>query len=240
MKKIILSIILMFTVIITNAQIATVGKLAVSAKSVVRDSMGMVYTPAKWISMLRSGDYSLLPFNPDNKDTEYLLVKLNEEQINERMSRMPRPEDSPFFKTGKAIKPIDMHDVYHYRIDASQWAGKTVVLNFWFIACAPCRAEMPQLNKLVQKYKNDPNVIFIGIALDPSDDDIQDFVKTNPFSYRLVSDGREFAQLFKINTFPTNVVIDKTGKVRLHYVGMAINGPYWIDKTIQESEKATL
>jgi thiol-disulfide isomerase/thioredoxin len=235
MKRIILSLLFLFTAIAANAQ-----KSAVTVKSVVRDSMGMAYPVNIWMTRWYSGDYSLLPINPGNKDTEYLLVKLTEDQKNERMSRMAKPEDSPFFKTGKAIKPIDMHDVYHYRIDASQWAGKTIILNFWFIACAPCRAEMPQLNKLVQKYKNDPNVIFIGLALDPNDDDIKDFVKTTPFSYRLVSDCREFALQFKINTFPTNVVIDKTGKVRLHYVGMAANGPYWIDKTIQESEKTTL
>jgi thiol-disulfide isomerase/thioredoxin len=119
------------------------------------------------------------------------------------------------------------------------WAGKTVVLNFWFIGCPPCRAEIPDLNKLALKYKDNPNVIFIAIALDESWE-VADFMKKNPLAYHLVGDGRYYAKLFDINLYPTNVVVDKQGKVQLHYSGGYMNGPNWLDKTIQESEKITL
>jgi hypothetical protein len=65
-----------------------------------------------------------------------------------------------------------------------------------------------------------------------------DFIKNNPLAYHVVGDGRFYASRFDINLYPTNVVVDKQGKVQLHYSGGYQNGPYWLDKTIQESEKS--
>src|ERR1700721_19361 len=48
--------------------------------------------------------------------------------------------------------------------------GKTIVLNFWFTACMPCREEMPGLNELVKSYQNDRNVVFIAITFDQAAD----------------------------------------------------------------------
>jgi len=172
-------------------------------------------------------------------DTEFLLVKLTEQEKTLRISRMPKPAESKFFTTGQTIKPFSVKDITGKKVEAKDWAGKTIVINFWFIGCPPCRAEIPELNELVAKYSNNPNVIFIGIALDEGYP-IKDFTKTSPFAYRLVAEGGYYAKLFKINLFPTNVVIDKQGKVRFHGSGLAQNTPFWIDKTIQDSDNATL
>jgi len=179
------------------------------------------------------------PLNPMQDDTEFLLVKLTEQQKTLLLNRMPKPAESKFFTTGQTLKPFSIKDITGKKVDAKDWAGKTIVINFWFIGCPPCRAEIPELNKLVAKYNNNPNVIFIGIALDDGYP-IKDFTKTAPFAYRLVAEGRYYAKLFNINLYPTNVVIDKQGKVRFHSSGYARNTPFWIDKTIQDSEQIIL
>ena len=204
----------------------------------------MVYPYVIWQKMLQSGDYAMKsrPMmkdgKPDYSEWEFMIVPQTAQQKAEKFARMPRPADSKFFTTGETIKPFKVHDINGKKVDIKDWAGKTVVLNYWFIGCPPCRAEIPDLNKLALKYKDDPNVIFIAIALD-QDYDVSDFIKKNPLAYHVVGDGRYFADMFKIHLYPTNVVIDKQGKVQLHYSGGYQNGPYWLDKTIQESEKNT-
>jgi len=42
-----------------------------------------------------------------------------------------------------------------------------------------------------------------------------------------VGDGRDYAALFKITSYPTNVVIDKDGKVVFHSTGGWPDNPYW-------------
>src|SRR5262245_30857907 len=51
------------------------------------------------------------------------------------------------------------------KFDLSALRGKVVVLDFWFIGCAPCVAEFGKLNDLVDKFK-DKGVVFIALAMD--------------------------------------------------------------------------
>ena len=92
----------------------------------------------------------------------------------------------------------------------------------------------PEPNKIVLNYKNNPNVIFLAIALDKKYQ-IKDFLKTTPFAYHIIDDGREYANLYKITTYPTNLVLDKDGKVVFHATGVKSNTPYWIKKSIEEA-----
>jgi thiol-disulfide isomerase/thioredoxin len=237
MRKIALAFILLFATAFSYAQ--TTNQIKLTQNSVVIDSSGMKYPYMIWQRMTQSGDYWLKPIDPQKEDTPLLLVKYTQEQKDEYYKTLPKPAASEFFTTGQAIKPFKVRDINGKKIDVKEWAGKTVVLNFWFIGCPPCRAEIPDLNKLAIKYKDNPNVLFIAMALD-GDDEVKDFVKKNPLAYRVVGTGDDLAHQFKIHLYPTNVVIDKEGKVRFHYVGGYQNGPYWIDKTIQESEKGGL
>ncbi len=233
MKKILLSFILLLGVYGAMAQ-ADASKPNIN--SVVVDSTGMKYPAMLWQKMLQSNDYWLKPLQANNKDTPFLLVKYTQVQKDYWSERMPKPAESPFFKTGQVVKPFKIKDINGNKLDAKDWAGKTIVFNFWFIGCPPCRAEIPELSRIAQKYKDDPEVVFVGFALDDSHD-IKEFIKKSPFAYRLVSESRDIAHQYNINMYPTNVVIDKEGKVRLHYVSAPFNGGYWIDKVIKESKK---
>jgi len=106
------------------------------------------------------------------------------------------------------------------------------VLNFWFVGCPPCRAEIPQLNKIVDKYKDSSNVVFIAVALDEAYA-IKEFTQTTPFKYHIIDNGRYIAQgTYGISLYPTHVIIDKEGIVRFHTSGLAPGTITWINKTI--------
>lgn len=101
--------------------------------------------------------------------------------------------------------------------DTGELKGKVVVLNLWFIACPPCVAEIPELNRLAEEFKD---VTFLGLALD-SKDDLEKFLKDTPFRYHIIPDaGDVVLSSFRSGdgpgfsvAFPLHVVIDKTGKV---------------------------
>lgn len=233
MKKLIISLALLLAAFCVQAQTATPKP---TINSVVIDSSGMKYPAFLWQKMLQSGDYWLKPLEPSKQDTPFLLVEYTEEQKNAYFARLPKPAESTNFKTGQVIKPFKIRDINGKKLEAKDWAGKTLVFNYWFIGCPPCRAEIPELNRLALKYKDDPNVVFVAFALDGVSE-VEDFVKTNPFAYRLVANAADYAHQFNIHLYPTSVVIDKEGKVRFHYVSFVANGPYWINKNIQEIEK---
>jgi len=207
--------------------------------SIVKDSSGMQYPYIIWQKLVSSGDYTIKTIYPHTDSIAFLLIKLDDEQKNKRYSRMPKPEQSTFFTRGQKLQSFSATDINGNKIKLNELAGKVVVLNFWFIGCPPCRMEIPELNKIAVRYAHDPGVVFVAIALDQKYD-IKQYIKDNPFGYHIIDDGGMYAGMYKINLFPTNVVLDKEGKVLFHASGYTINTPYWIGKTIEEAKKTIL
>jgi peroxiredoxin len=98
------------------------------------------------------------------------------------------------------------------KLDLEALRGKVVVLNFWFIGCAPCRVEMPGLNQLASEFKG-KDVVFIAISSD-SAEDLRTFLKKNTFGYHIVPEGSKIAQTYELNgAYPTHIVIGRDGRI---------------------------
>jgi peroxiredoxin len=99
--------------------------------------------------------------------------------------------------------------------------GKVVVLNFWYIGCAPCQVEMPGLNKLVEEFMPE-EVVFIGFALD-DESHLREFLKKIPFKYRIVAESSSIAKQYGASAYPTHVLINKQGLIEFIMIGGSPN-----------------
>lgn len=149
---------------------------------------------------------------------------------------VPVPNASKSFPVGKRITYYNFKDIEGNRISAEDLKGKVVVLNFWFVACPPCRKEMPALNELAFEFARKTDVVFIAIAPDKKWD-LKDFIKTHPLAYHIIDDGQVFDNRYGIHTYPTNVVLDKNGTVRFSDEGFSNTTQYWLRKYINDCEK---
>jgi thiol-disulfide isomerase/thioredoxin len=104
------------------------------------------------------------------------------------------------------------------KYDLASLNGKVVVMNFWFIGCAPCRVEMPALNRLVDKYAKNQDVVFLGVALD-TESELRDFLKKTKYAYNVVPKGATLSQAFGVKAYPTHIIIGRDGKVMFESVG---------------------
>lgn len=118
---------------------------------------------------------------------------------------------------GKAAEPFQVTSLDGRKFDLTALRGKVVVLNFWFIGCAPCRVEIPSLNKLVAEFK-DKEVVFIGLANDPPDS-LRKFLKTNPFDYHIVANSYSIADRYGVSAYPVHLIIDREGRVSARLTG---------------------
>lgn len=109
--------------------------------------------------------------------------------------------------------------------------GKCVVINRWFTTCPPCLAEIPGLNKLVEKYKNNKNIVFIAIAAD-SKLKIENYLANNEFNYIQTIGNSEFNKIFG-TTFPTNIVVMPNGIISYNSEGGNENKYLEIEKEIE-------
>jgi thiol-disulfide isomerase/thioredoxin len=196
----------------------------------IRDSLsGMLYSTAIVKTLLSTGKLGLR-INADGKTG--VLYELTEVEISRRMENMPKPRESTYFKTGSTIASFKESDMNGNKYNLKEMAGKVVVINFWFINCPPCRQEIPHLNELVEKYKDNKDVVFLAVALD-NKYDLQQFLKTSPFNYNIIHEGIYIAQLYSVKAYPTHVVLDKKGKVLFHTSGFGAATVPWIGKSIE-------
>lgn len=95
--------------------------------------------------------------------------------------------------------------------------GEIVVLNFWFIGCAPCIVEIPGLNSLVEEY-GDQGVEFLAIALDQKKY-LDDFLTEKEFKYCIIPEGRKIAEQYGVEGYPTHIIINPEGEIEARLTG---------------------
>jgi thiol-disulfide isomerase/thioredoxin len=234
MKTILILSVFFFSVLLLRAQ--TGPKKNVDLASIeVKDANGAVYPTLIVQKLLATGKYGLRA-NKDGKTG--LLYELSEDEINRLVASMPKPRESNFFKTGQTISSFKESDMKGIKYNLKELTGKVVVLNFWFINCPPCRQEIPHLNEMVESYKENKDVVFIAVALDEKYE-LEDFLKTTPYHYNIIDRGRYIAEKYRINLYPTHVVLDKEGKVLFHTSGFGIGTLAWLKKSIETGLNGT-
>lgn len=219
-----------FSVCCTHAQ-SSGTRMTLDENTIVKDSSGRVLQVKEWQGLLSSGHYTLRSQKVKDKDPEFTLIRLTEDQYAQRLQNAPKPRETNVFSTGQKISSFKATDINGHKYKLKDLEGKIVVINFWFIACEPCRREMPELNKIVEEFKDSSNVVFLAICLDEKDR-IEKYLKTTPFNYNIIDQGNYISSQYGIKTYPTNLVVDKNGKVAFHSSGYSMSVAPWIRKTI--------
>ena len=106
---------------------------------------------------------------------------------------------------------IRLKDLNGKPVSLSDFRGKIVFLNFWTTWCYACRIEMPDMQKLHQKFKNKDFAI-VTINLQESVSQVKQFFKDFKLTFTalLDSDG-EVGAHFMITAIPTTFILDKEG-----------------------------
>lgn len=112
-------------------------------------------------------------------------------------------------------------DQYGNTHKLSDYKGKTVFLNFWATWCSPCRAEMPDIQKLYESAETEGEdaLVVLGVAApnlenEKSEEEIKAFLEENGYTYPVLMDttGEAFMS-YGVNAFPTTFMITREGEV---------------------------
>jgi len=97
--------------------------------------------------------------------------------------------------------------------------GRVVLVNFWATWCPPCRKEMPDLETLYKRFK-DQGLVILAIS-DEEDGKVRPFVAEHHATYPVLLDpGRKVNDLFQIEGIPKSFVYDRSGKLVTQAIDM--------------------
>jgi thiol-disulfide isomerase/thioredoxin len=124
-----------------------------------------------------------------------------------------------FVKNPRQIPELTMTTLDGKTITSKELAGKVVIFNFWATWCAPCRAEIPDLVKLQNQYKD--HLVIIGVL---SEDDpgphVSRFADDYKMNYPIVPETKELLATFTgIYALPTTFMVGPDGRMMQKHVG---------------------
>ncbi len=182
-----------------------------------------------FMKVMMSADYIPEPYIDSTKAVKlFLLRKATELEKSQMLQFQGDAPNSSSAMIGKPALPFTVTDMIGNTYSLESLKGKVVVLNFWFVECKPCVMEIPELNKLVEKYKG-KDVVFLGIATNDKAK-LQIFLEKQPFNYNIIPNGSKTAGDYQVTAFPTHIIIDKNSVVAFATTGL---GP----TTMEDIEK---
>ncbi|MGE5664137.1 MAG: TlpA family protein disulfide reductase [Deltaproteobacteria bacterium] len=141
---------------------------------------------------------------------------------------IPMIEGIKMLEVGAAAPDFSIKDTAGNLFNLAAAKGKKpILIIFWSIFCEPCRAEMPAIQRMHEKY-GDKGLEVISIALDgePLKSSIVGFAKQEGYSFRVLIDELDSKEMFKVadpygvGGTPTTFLLDRGGKVALAKAGI--------------------
>jgi len=180
------------------------------------DDKGHAITKQQLFEQICTGDYLPLQVYSKGNLWAYRLYKLpaNTNRDVRIMLKQIGITDYGFYQSiGKPLPNFHFVDLNGNVYTSANTKGKIMVLKAWMISCVPCVEEMPELNKLVDKYKNRKDIIFVSIAYD-SKEKLQAFMEHRTFKYAIASKSVSYIQdTLHVTGYPAHWVINKQGIV---------------------------
>lgn len=116
---------------------------------------------------------------------------------------------------------MNLVDASGLQSDLHDLKGKVVFINFWATWCPPCIAEMPSLQVLHDKFKDNKEVAFLFIDVDNNPAKSKKFMENKKLTLPIYFvQGNIPAELFQGN-LPTTIILDKEGNIAHRTLGMA-------------------
>jgi thiol-disulfide isomerase/thioredoxin len=114
-------------------------------------------------------------------------------------------------------------------VSSPAFRGRVVVLDYWATWCPPCRGEMPKLENLYRHYRGNSEVVFWAVDVNKDGETpkkAQAFMRSYGYTLPAAFDNNKSASNLGLTGFPSLVILDRRGRVRLVHTGYDGSEPF--------------
>jgi peroxiredoxin len=144
---------------------------------------------------------------------EHVKVSIDNPQYAAALARLEKNDQA------RAQADFTLNDLQGKSWTLKSLPGKVVLVNFWATWCPPCRKEMPDLDALYRRFK-DQGFVILAIS-DEEADKVKTFLSEQKFTFPILLDpGHKVGDLFRIDGIPKSFVYDRNGKLVAQSIDM--------------------
>lgn len=220
--KILLTLLLFLPLYLSAQTKAKAYSYTLTGSSIVKDTQGNRVDVASAGQLLNTGKYEIEPVSDGNGNVKEFVIKPKLSSTTAQKAEIESGGYSsaviPGPKQGQTLPEFSVTDINGKTYKSADLKGKVVVMNFWFSRCVPCKNEIPELNALKEKYKNNTEVVFLAPNWETAET-IKQFTATTKFNYNIIPDANDLIAKLQVKAYPVNLVVGKDGRVINSYVG---------------------
>jgi peroxiredoxin len=195
------------------------------------DAAGNAISKLDFLHELTTGKYLFLQTGTEDKPQFklYLLNKKMQATYGDVVSAYVAGMYQDYKWVGQKFPEFSFTDINGKHYSSASVKGKVMVLKCWYLQCGACRAEIPELNKMVAGYKNRSDVVFISLLTDDAAK-TKAFMKDHTFNYGHVPGQSDFvAKKLNVTEFPTHFVVNKQG-----IIVNVVDNPQELEQSLKE------
>jgi pentatricopeptide repeat protein len=126
----------------------------------------------------------------------------------------------------KPAPDFNLKDFEGNFVKLSDLKGKVVVVDFWATWCGPCKMSFPALQKMVNKYKDNPDIQILALdtwerekTVAEKEKKVKEFIAENKYTFKVLFDDADIVSKYEVTGIPTKFIIDKNGMMQFKTIG---------------------
>jgi peroxiredoxin len=158
----------------------------------------------------------------DRSDPERAAARAIQDSSNPAAAATSTLEPAPVI--GAPAPDFELVNLQGEPITLSELRGGVVLLNFWATWCGPCRVEMPTLQDKYDELR-EAGFMVLGVNFDESHEAVRASREELGLSFPLLLDpGGRVQRLYNIRGYPSTVIVDEQGVIRIIHIGIITEG----------------
>jgi peroxiredoxin len=190
--------------------------IMLSRDFVALDQWSKEISKETFLQKLTDGNAIVIRLKSDDSHYYYKLFKIqpkSDTSIKATINQQAFDAFKNFKMEGTAFPEFSFKDLNGNLASNESMKGKMVVIKCWYIHCAACIKEFPEVNQMVAKYKDRKDILFVSLAED-TPEQLKVFLARKPLSYPVIPNMKQYMnETLQLNAFPTHFILDKEGKI---------------------------